>query len=218
MLTVFRRVGFGSLLLSLLLSQASLAEVTGAAPSTVTPPPGGYEVIPRGTPVRGHFWISDGIADVSSSNQSAGNRFRIGGEAQLGPDYRFILGITAFDLLSSGESSTDVGDISRYNWDFNFGLFIVPDVLWAEYSFQLGNVSGSNIAGDVGTTGHGLTVGYRFYDKNKVNIGVEFGYQHIFSENVSTFNWATQAVGNATYPGANVYSLSVVFGVDVGGR
>jgi hypothetical protein len=176
-----------------------------------------FEVVPRTTGVRGHFWLADGPADIYSANQTAGNRFRLGAEAQFGSGYRFIAGGTLIDLLSSGETSSGVGDISRAGWDFNFGYFLVPDRLWIEYSFQLGTVHGSFIGGHVGTTGHGLNIGYRFYNADNFNIGVEAGFLHIFSETVGTYDYFNNFVGNATYPGANVWSISAVVGFDVGG-
>jgi hypothetical protein len=167
--------------------------------------------------IRGHFWLSDGPADVVSSNQSVGNRFRLGGELQFGSDYRWILGATLLDILSSGETSSDVGDISREGWDFDFGYFFIPNRLWLEYSFQLGTVHGSNIGGHVGTTGHALDLGYRFFNQNGVNLAIDAGFLHVESETVQTFDFYNQNLGSATYAGANIWSLSLVLGFDYWG-
>lgn len=177
-----------------------------------------YEIVPashrNGT--RAHLWLSDGPTDVVSSNQSIGNRFRLGAELQFGPDYRWIFGLTVLDILSSGETSNIVGDISRVGWDFDFGYFFIPDRLWLEYSFQLGTVHGSNIGGHVGTIGNALDLGYRFYNQNGINLAVNAGYIHIQSETVGTFDFVNQVSGSATYPSANVYTLALVFGFDTG--
>lgn len=171
--------------------------------------------------MRGHFWLSDGPTEVFSANQSVGNRLRVGADFQFGSDCRWILGATLFDLITSGESSNIVGDISREGWDFDFGYFIIPDRLWVEYSFQLGSMSGSNIGGHVGTSGNALDVGYRFYNHNGVNLAVDVGYLHIQSESVETIDFSNQTLGRtfgtATYPGANIWTVALVFGFDTGG-
>jgi hypothetical protein len=166
--------------------------------------------------VRWHLYLEDGPADVVSSNQSVGNRFRLGGELQVGSDYQWIFGATLLDILSSGETSDTVGDISREGWDFNIGYFFVPDRLWAEYSFQLGTVHGSNIGGHVGTIGNGVDLGYRFLNQNGFNLALDVGYIHIQSETVGTFDFVSQNFGQVTYPGVNVWTVGLVFGFDVG--
>src|SRR6185312_3667988 len=82
-----------------------------------------YEIVPQGTPVRWNFWLSDGPARINSTDTFWGNHFQIGADAHFLKDYRLILGLTLIDLLSSGETSSDVGNISRYGFDLRVGVF-----------------------------------------------------------------------------------------------
>src|SRR4051812_37041313 len=93
----------------------------------VSPAQAQYSVEPQGSFFRGHLWLGEGAAGVFSSNKSAGHRFRLGFEAHLGDEYRYILGWTFFDRLFSGETSSSVGGISRRAVDLDFGYFVVPD-------------------------------------------------------------------------------------------
>jgi hypothetical protein len=179
---------------------------------------GGYEIVHHGTPVLGHFWVGDGVADVGSSNNSVGNRFQFGAQAQFGPDYRFLVGWTLFDMLSSGESTPGTGSLARTGIDFDFGIFVIPQTFWIEYSLYLGEVRGNAIGGHVNTTGQSISTGYRFYDKDKISVALELSYLHITSETLPIYNFATQQSGTAYYPFANVWALSLRAGFDVGGR
>jgi hypothetical protein len=177
-----------------------------------------YEVVPSQTPVRGHLYLSDGPVEVSSSNASWGNRFKLGGEIHLGKDYQYLLGLTFYDLFTTGESSPDIGGISRFGSDVDVGYFILPDRLWLKYSFFFGNVSTDRIFGNVGNIGNGLSIGYRFYSNRKVNVAVEASYLHLRSETEPTYNSLGAFVGDATYPLANLWSLGFRVGFDIGGR
>ena len=174
-------------------------------------------MLPQESPVRWNFWLSDGPAQVDSSNNSLGDRFRLGADAQLLQDYRLILGVTLFDILASGESSTDVGAISRYGFDLRAGYFLVPDALFVEYGLYLGEIKGSNIFGWSGTIGHSFGLGWRFLSREKFNFAVEANYLFIGSQTTATFNPFTGATGVSIYPRANVYSLNFRVGFDLGG-
>lgn len=162
--------------------------------------------------------MGDGAAAVLSSNKSGGNRVRVGGEVHLGDDYQYIIGWTFFDGIFSGETSSSAGDISRRAIDFNFGYFVVPDKLWAMYSLQLANVTGSSALGTVSTLGHQASVGYRFFTKRVFNIAVEAAYLFVESYNATTYNYSTNVTSSVTFPPANIWSLNLRFGFDLGGR
>jgi hypothetical protein len=177
-----------------------------------------YTVEHEGSFMRGHLWLSEGAAGVFSSNRSAGHRLRIGGELQLGEDYRFILGWTFLDRIFSGEKSTSAGDISRRGTDFNFGYFILPDTLWAMYSLHLDDVSGSAVIGNVTAVGHQASVGYRFYTRGQFNMAVEGAYLFITSYQASTFDFTTNVSSSVKFPAASVWSLNLRVGFDIGGH
>jgi hypothetical protein len=195
--------------LALLTATRSFAEAQGQ---------GDYEVVHHGSVVMGHVWVGDGIADVGSSNNSVGNRLQFGAQVQFGPDYRFLIGWTMFDLLSSGESTPGTGNIARTGTDFDAGIFIIPQTFWIEYSLYLGEVRGDNIRGHANTNGQSASAGYRFYDKDQVNLAIELAYQHLTSETIPIYNFSTQQNGSAYYPFANVWTLSLRVGFDIGGR
>lgn len=176
-----------------------------------------YTVVPQGSFVRGHLWIGDGVAGVFSSNKSAANRLRFGGEVQFGEDYQFILGWTFLDRISSGETSTSVGDISRRSTDFNFGYFVEPDKLWLMYSLLLTDVSGSTVIGTVSPIGHQASVGYRFYSHGAFNLAVEGAYLFIPSYEASTYNYSSNVASGVKFPAANVWSVNLRIGFDVWG-
>lgn len=175
-----------------------------------------YTVERAGTGMRGNLWIGDGLAGVYSSNVSAGDRFRVGGELQFGDDYQFILGATLFDRIWSNENSASVGHISRESTDFNFGYFLVPDRLWLMYSLQLEDVSGNAVIGSVTVIGHQLSIGYRFYENGQFNMALEAAYLFNPSDSASTFNYMTNASGTASFPPANIWSLNLRLGLDIG--
>lgn len=177
-----------------------------------------YEVLPQGTPVRGNIWISEGPVDVISSGNNWGNRFRLGGEAHFGPSYRFIAGMTLIDIISSSETSNEVGDLSRDSLDFDFGYFVVPDKIWLKYTLALQSVSGSAVTGSYTTLGHGASLGYRFFEADKFNISAEFSYLYAMAEQEPVLSVSSNTIGTVTYPKANILSLNFRFGFDLGGR
>lgn len=198
---------------------ALLLAMAAAQPSHVAQAddPGGYEIEPEGTPVRGHVWIGDGPAGVWGANATAGNRFRLGFELHLGDDYQFLLGWTALDLISSGETS-DIGDIHRTGTGLDFGYFLIPDHLWIKYSLYLGAVKASAVGGYAADIGHALSVGDRFYTRRKWNLALELTYLYISSETSEVYGYSGQNFTTATYPHAGVLSLGLRVGFDIGGR
>lgn len=177
-----------------------------------------YTVEQQGSAVRGNLWIGDGLAGVFSANRSLGNRFRLGGELQFGDDYQYIVGITLFDRIWSGENSASVGGVQRQSTDFYLGYFLVPDRLWLMYSLQVEDVSGNAVIGSVTVIGHQLSVGYRFYQNGQFNLALEAAYLFNPSDAASTYNYSTNTGGNVSFPPANIWSLNLRVGLDIGGR
>lgn len=177
-----------------------------------------YEVVPQGTLVRGNLWISDGLAGVFSTNGSAGDRLRIGGDLHFGDDYQYILSLTLIDRIWSGETSPLVGNITRSSSDLGFGYFVLPDCLWLMYSLQFQDVGSNGVIGTVSVLGHQLSVGYRFYSSHNLNMTLEGAYQFIPSYVATTYNYATGITGSASFPAANIWSLNLRIGFDMGGR
>jgi hypothetical protein len=155
-------------------------------------------------PLLGHFWAGDGIASLSSnSTHFASNRLQLGAQLQFGEANRIITGLTLIDATISGENTVQYGTISRWGTDIDIGYFILPQKLWAVYSYYLGTGTSNYDAGSVFATGQGASVGYRFYDQNQFNIAVEaaFGF-----------------IGTSVYPAARIWSLSLRFGFDLWGH
>ncbi len=175
-----------------------------------------YHVEPEGSFIRGNLWIGDGLAGVYSSNASPADRFRIGGEIHLGDDYQLILGMVFLDRIWSGETSSSVGDISRRGTDFEFGYFFVPDKFWAMYTLILEDLSGSAVIGMTSTVAHQASIGYRFYRTGSFNLALEAAYIISPSFTASTYNFATGASGTAMFPTANIWSLNLRVGFDIG--
>jgi hypothetical protein len=176
-----------------------------------------YEVLPQRSNMRGHLWVSEGPGLVTAENVSAANRFRLGIELQFGEDYRFDLGWTLLDNISSGETSAVVGNVSRSASDLNVGYYLVPDRLWLMYSLHFESVHGDNIGGYVSGYGHQLALGYQLYANRNMNIGVELAYLYMSPVTTKTFDYTTNLPGSATYPTAQIWSLNFKMGVDFGG-
>ena len=178
-----------------------------------------YEIVEPGTAVRWNFWASEGLIYLRSSNTSFGNRFRLGGEVHFSPDYRWLFGITIFDVISTKEYSSGLlGNLSRGGTDLDFGYFLVPDRLWIKYSLVFGEVESDNILGPVDNLGHSLSLGYRFYNRKQFNIAVELSYLYFQQAQADYFDPSTNTFGTATYPPANSLSLNFKLGFDIGGR
>jgi hypothetical protein len=179
-----------------------------------------FKVLSPGSAVRGHLWVGDGLANLwSAGTDYLGNRFRVGAEIHLGEDYRYLLGITLVDEIASGESAPVVGDLSRNGLTLDAGYFVVPDRWWVKYSFLFADVHGDQVLGFYRAHGHGVSVGYRFWEKGKTNLSAELGYLYVQPRTISLFETATGApAGDAHFPAANVLSLSVRLGLDLGGR
>lgn len=175
-----------------------------------------YTVIPEGSGARGHIWIGDGIAGLYSSNATVANRFRLGAEAHLGDDYQFILGITLFDRFWSGETSASTGAITRRSTDFNLGYFVIPDQLWVMYSLMMVDATGTAVIGGVSILAHQLSVGYRFLSKGPFNLALEAAYTYSPPNIATTVNFSNNATGTVDFPNANILSLNLRIGYDMG--
>lgn len=172
-----------------------------------------YEVLRPIPPVRGYFWVSDGPGLTSAENNSANNRFRLGLGIELGNDHRFTLGWTILDQISSGETSSSVGDIARSSSGPNLGYYFIPYRLWMTYTFDIESVTGSRVTGSVTTYGHQLGLGYRIYDGPTVNFGTELTYLYSTQVSVPVLDAATKTVGSANYPSAQIWNLNLLLGV-----
>lgn len=176
-----------------------------------------YEVLPHKAEARGRFWASEGPAFVISENSSAANRFRLGIDLRLGPYSRFDIGWTIIDVISSsGERAESVGDISRFGSGPNFGYFVIPDRFWVMYTFNIESVKGSRVSGSVTSYGHQLGLGYRFYSNQDVNLSAELDYLYVPTVSVPVLDVNDNGAGTASYPAAQIWSISLVLGFDIG--
>ena len=172
-----------------------------------------YEVVPHQIGPRWHLWVSEGANDVLSGNQSYwGNRFRLGGDVQLGDDHRWILGITVLDFISSGEATVSVGGISRAAIDFSAGAFIVPNALYLIYSLHLEDVRGSRISGGVAAVGQEVALGYRFFDHRQISLAAEASYLYVPSVSTSVIDVPTGVPALAVFPSCDVITLALKIG------
>ena len=192
-------------------SASILAQKTFAAE---TEPPQQYEVLPHRGEVYGHLWLSDGPALILSDNTSLGNRLRLGLDMRLGHLSRYDIGFTILDMISSGETSSSVGDISRFGSGPNFGYFLIPDKLWLIYTFDIASIRGSRVSGSVSSYGHQLELGTRLYSSDSVTVSAELGYLYLPIVTVPVFDLNSNNIGSATYPSAQIFSLSFVLGFD----
>ena len=85
------------------------------------------------------------------------------------------------------------------------------------YSLELADVSGSAVIGTVGVLGHQASVGYRFFQDGALSLGLELAYLFLPSYHASTFNFSTGTSGDVSFPVAQVWSLNLRVGFDVGG-
>jgi hypothetical protein len=175
-----------------------------------------YTVESQSSFARGNLWIGEGIAAVESANSSVGHRFRLGGELHLAEDYRFILGLVFLDRIWSGESSGSAGEIARGSFDFELGYFVLPDKLWLMYSLAIQELTGSAVIGTVSPLGHQFSVGYRFFSNRYFNLSLEGAYLFSPTYVATTFNYSTNAGGTAVFPVANIWSLNLRIGFDIG--
>lgn len=210
--TVMRRLcrlAFFSVLLA-------FAAPTGAAGGD----PGEFQVLQPGTAVRGHFYVEDGPASLWSGNHNEyiANHFRLGLELQWGRDYQFFAAWVPIDELSSAESVNPMGELARDGMDLEAGYFLIPDRWWIKYSFLFESVRGHDVWGYKSTYGHGVSTGYRFFDREKMNVTAVLGYQYIQPCSVSLVDNFTGVEIDSTYPQAHVLSLAIRIGLDLGGR
>lgn len=203
-----------------ILNKTFLIAALLALPTGARAEGGDFRVLNPGSPVRGNVYVADGPASLWSGNHSTyvANRFRLGLEIQWGRDYQWFAAWQPVDELSSAESAQPMGSLTRDGMDLDFGYFFVPDLWWVRYSFVFEGVRGDNVWGYKGTHGHGLSFGYRFYDRDKVNIAVELGYQYLQPDPITLIDNVTGAQTGASYPQAHVLSLCVRVGLDIGGR
>jgi hypothetical protein len=180
---------------------------------------GDFTVSTPGSAVRGNLWLGEGPATVAASGATyVANRFQLGAELHLLTDYRLLLGWTLVDEISSAESATLVGQVSRTSTDLSAGYFVVPDRLWLQYSFVASSVHGSEVIGYDHAYGHGPALGWRFYDGESMNLALVAGYVHMSAKTISVVDLLTQQNLSATYPSADMFSLTVRIGLDLGGR
>jgi hypothetical protein len=171
-----------------------------------------YEVLPALPVARGQILLSDGPALVNAENHATENRFQLGIDYQFGRDLRLQLGWTIFDFFSSGESSAEVGQVSRGGSGPNIGYFIIPEKLYLMYTFSMESVAGSRVTQDVSAHGHQLTLGYRIFSTEDIQIGAQLSYLSVSSVTVPIFDQPSNSYQTATYPGAQIWNLSLAVG------
>ena len=154
---------------------------------------------------------------VAGTKGSFGNRLRFGGELHLGQDYRYLVGLTLGDYISSAESDPWVGDLHRSGSDIELGYFLIPSRLWIKYSFYLGGVSASQVAGAIFNDGQGLSVGLRVVQGSSANLAIELGYLYLFSASTPAFNFGSQTITQVVFPHASIVSLGLRLGFDING-
>ncbi|MGZ3711047.1 MAG: hypothetical protein ACXVBE_04790 [Bdellovibrionota bacterium] len=198
----------------------SLLLLFTALPCARADEPGGFKVLQPGTAVRGHIYLEDGPASVWSGNHSeyVANHFGLGLELQWGNDYQYFAAWVPVDSLSSAESAAPMGELTRESMNLEVGYFLVPDRWWLKYSFLFESVNGREVWGYKNTHGHGLSTGYRFFDRDKMNVTAVLGYQYIQNCPVTLVDNFTGAEIGSVYPQAHVLSLAIRFGLDLGGR
>jgi hypothetical protein len=186
-----------------------------ASPPAFTEEPA-YEVLPAESTMDWQLWVGEGPTQVSSSAQSFwGNRFRLGVELLVGKHRRWIFGLTVLDFISSGESTPDVGGISRDGSDLAVGLFIVPDLLWAQYALHFEEIRGSRISGHESAFGHQLELGARLGSTGSMNLDLVLGFLYVPSQSVAFVDIPTDRLGSANYPTADIWSVGLRVGFDL---
>lgn len=170
-----------------------------------------YEVLPyKGGGPRGALTLSDGPAYISGGSTAFANRFRLGARLELGADHRFQLGWTIIDSFSGGEKSREVGGVTRSGSGFVLGYDILPDRLCLNYTFNIHTIRGGRVTGSVTTYGHQFGVKQRVYSGRQFNLGAELNYLLVPEVSVPLFDVSANATQSATFPSANIVSLSLV--------
>ncbi len=180
----------------------------------------GFRVLQPGTALRGAIWLSDGPAALWSSQHSTylANRVQLGTELAWGQDYQWFVSWIPLDDLSSAESAQPMGSLSRNGMDFAAGYWLVPDRWWIKYTFLIESVRGDSVSGYETAHGHGVAAGLRILDDESFNLSAELAYQYIQPLPFTLVDNNTGASSAASYPSANVLSLSLRVGLDIGGR